>query len=131
MSCPQGIAGSYLVCVTPPQRDRTGVIANNRGCGSGPMEETDVGFIPPLAAAARGVETGGGVLMGALILPIAGCGSGHPLTAGLARGTEPPTPFRFFLTPEERRIRRALVDRLIPGDIGPGAADADLAIADR
>lgn len=73
------------------------------------------------------LQMGGQALIGTLLVPLVGCDRPAPLNVGL--GLPPPersaTPLRFFLTPEERRTLRALVDRLIPGEIGPGAADAD------
>lgn len=79
------------------------------------------------------LQAGGSVLLGTLLVPLAGCGGTDALTArlddGSLRGPEAPTPLRFFLTPDERKTLRALVDRLIPGEIGPGAADADCDLA--
>lgn len=78
------------------------------------------------------LQAGGGLLVGTLVLPLTGCGESGRLASDLGgplRGPDRPTPFAFFLTPEERRTLRALVDRLIPGEDGPGAVAAECDVA--
>jgi hypothetical protein len=84
---------------------------------------------PPRSPRRRWVlQAGGGALAGTLLIPLAGCGDTASLASNLG-GPDGPTPLRFFLTDAERRTLRALVDRLIPGELGPGAADADADLA--
>lgn len=75
------------------------------------------------------LKLGGGVVMSAWLAPMAGCGgSASPDGIGGSdglRGPVQPTPLARFLTDAERTTLRALVDRLIPGDLVPGAADAE------
>ncbi len=72
------------------------------------------------------LKTGGTVLMSAWLAPLAGCGSSVPVGADDAalRGPDQPTPRAGFLTEAELRTLRALVDRLIPADLQPGAVAA-------
>lgn len=72
------------------------------------------------------LKAGGAVVMSAWLL--GGCGSsGVPQTGAqdpVLRGPDRPTPRARFLDEAERRTLLALVDRLVPGDSGPGAAAA-------
>ena len=74
------------------------------------------------------LQCGGVVCLQAWLLPMAGCGTSTApaATSGSAlRGPEEATPFARFLTNSERATLRALVDRLIPADLTPGAAVAE------
>jgi hypothetical protein len=72
------------------------------------------------------LKTGGTILMSAWLAPLSGCGTsqapGGDDTA--LRGPDRPTPRARFLTEAELRTLGALVDRLIPADVQPGAAAA-------
>lgn len=71
------------------------------------------------------LKFGGSVVMSAWLLPQAGCsGSSSPADSDL-RGPQSPTPLARFLTDAERATLSGLVDRLIPGDFAPGAAEAE------
>ena len=67
------------------------------------------------------LKAGGTALMGAWLL--SGCESSQPVDDRL-RGPDRPTPRARFLTDAELRTLRALVDRLIPAGLQPGAAAA-------
>lgn len=72
------------------------------------------------------LQAGGTVLMGAWLAPLTGCGSSTQPgeDGGDLRGPDVPTPRARFLTDAERRTLGALVDRLIPAGLQPGAAAA-------
>lgn len=74
------------------------------------------------------LKLGGSVVMSAWLLP--GCGGSSAPSVATPPGAQPSTPLSRFLTDAERKTLRGLVDRLIPGDIVPGAAaaEADAAI---
>ncbi|WP_043768675.1 hypothetical protein [Algiphilus aromaticivorans] len=63
--------------------------------------------------------------MSAWLVPRAGCGGSSAVASGDLRGPPGPTPLARFLADTERATLRSLVDRLIPGDLVPGAADAE------
>ncbi|MES0873812.1 gluconate 2-dehydrogenase subunit 3 family protein [Sinimarinibacterium thermocellulolyticum] len=67
------------------------------------------------------LKAGGTVLMSAWLL--GGCSHSQGVDDPL-RGPDRPTPHARFLTDAERRTLRALVDRLIPAGLEPGAAAA-------
>lgn len=66
-------------------------------------------------------------LGGSVVLPHTGCGGSSAVASGDLRGPPGPTPLVRFLSDAECATLRGLglVDRLIPGDLVPGAADAE------
>lgn len=72
------------------------------------------------------LQAGGTALMTAWLAPLAGCGTSTPPAMGDSdlRGPDRATPHARFLTDAERRTLGALVDRLIPAGLQPGAAAA-------
>lgn len=77
------------------------------------------------------LQAGGTALMGAWLAPLSGCGSSAPTAMHDSdlRGPDRATPRARFLTEAERRTLGALVDRLIPAGLQPGAAAAGAADA--
>lgn len=73
------------------------------------------------------LKVGGAVLMTAWLGPLAGCKDGDQAAVSAPvdlRGPDRPTPRARFLTDAELNTLRALVDRLIPADLQPGAEAA-------
>jgi hypothetical protein len=88
----------------------------------------DARKVPSMPARRVVLQAGGTALMSALLVPLAGCGSSSPRATDVddveLRGPDRPTPRAHFLSDAERAALAALVDRLIPAGLQPGAAAA-------
>lgn len=75
----------------------------------------------PAALSRRVVLVAGGAAVLSAVVPLAGCGGSAKGGRSPGGGAVNPTPRARFLTDAERATLRALVDRIIPADIDPGA----------